>query len=154
MKRYIIIAFSILYLFLISCINAEAIDLTQNNYVKVDEDMLQAVYINKNSPIVIRYSPPYYIIKAEVIINDFYTNEIYVFEFNYFYDYNRQEMATNTISTTIYDKNGSSYSSETSSMPKLRSDASILPKHSISSTIGDMYFYLCYNMHFYKELQN
>lgn len=151
MRKRISTMISLLFILLLSYTYAGAIDLTQDKYVKVYEDMTKAVYLNKESPVVTRYSPPYYIIQGECIIDDFSSNRIYTHISNYFYNYDQQEIATNNTFTTIYYKDGSS---ETFPVPPdyPLNPVIPLPKDSVGSIIGHMYFYLCYDIPFYKDL--
>lgn len=152
MKKRIFTMISLLFILLFSCTYvsaAGAIDLTQDKYVKVYEDMTKAVFLNKSSPIVTRESPPYYIIKGEMILNDFTSGTIFVSVSNYFYDYEKQEISSNSISLTAYYSDGSS---ETSQFPPyiLLNSVNTLSRDSVGGTIGDIYFSICYNKFFYK----
>lgn len=61
MRKRIIAMISLLFILLFSCTYAGAIDLTQDTYAEVYEDMTNAIYMNVDSPIVTRYSPLYHI---------------------------------------------------------------------------------------------
>lgn len=150
MRKRICTMISLLFILLFSCTYASAIDLTQDKYVKVYEDMTSSIYLNMESPTVTRYSPPYYIIQGEMITDDFSTDTIRVCISNYFYDYDKQEIATNIISITSYSRNGTS---EKLPIPPdyLLNPVKPLQKYSVGSSIGHAYFYLCYNIPFYKD---
>ena len=150
MKKRIFTMIGLLFILLFSCTYAGAIDLTQDNYVKVTENMTSAIYLNTKSPTVTRYSPPFYIIKGEMIIDDFSSDKIAVYNSNYFYNYEQKEIAINDIDVIIYYKDGSS---ETIPIPAdyPLNPVRTQPKYSVGATIGAMYFYLCYGIDFYKN---
>lgn len=148
MKKRIFTMIGLLFILLFSCTYAGAIDLTQDKYVKVYEDMTKAIYMNIDSPTVTRYDPPYYIIRGEMVYQDYTKDTITVYTDNYFYDYTYQVIGYQpTGAATVYFSDGTI---DSTPFPVL-DPVAILPKGSIGSNIGDKYFSICYNIPFYKN---
>ena len=93
------IRFLFLFVFILIPFSSNAISLDElrNNPIKyklVYSDSLGDQYVNNDSINVIRYAPPYYIIKSTAYLVDYSNNAIAQLNSTYFYDYNNNVSST------------------------------------------------------------
>lgn len=121
-----------------------------SRYLKLHSTAMITYYVDKQSPVVIRYDPPYYIIQGKTVLVSYDNNTISEFTEKVYYDYDQQHMQSQTIYQTSYTFKGEYEGSLDYQNPYLFSDPVEMPHNSVGSAIGELYFYLCYNMSFWK----
>lgn len=78
-----------------------------SNYVKIGADEQVAEYLDLNSVSCTRYDPPYYALKATVVMWS-YTNDTYsIFSDTYLYNYNTKHVIDYCNEMSVYSSNGS-----------------------------------------------
>lgn len=115
-------------------------------YFKIGKTNTMDIYMNFWQSNVLRYDPPYYIIRGNVIYEDYEYDKIISITYNFMYDYKRQIVLAKPFMATSYNKSGNALKTLS-----LTQDKSLrIQKHSPEGHAADMYFLANYHMLFFK----
>ncbi len=123
-----------------------------NAYYCIYSDITESWYMNDDAIEIIRYEPPYYAIKGNIIFEKFGASTIECMTCIWYYDYNRQVMKCKPIAMTYYDKYGNVLRKSTANIPiKTVSPAAHNEKRNIFCQVGNLYFLDCYHICFFND---
>lgn len=148
MKRIIIIL-SFLLLSFSTCLG-NYFDNNPSKYFKFASVENIALYLDTDSVSVERYEPPYYIIKVDMISDDFYKNEITQYTIRNFYNYNTRVMQSTIDKINLLDNEGNlkAIVDMTPDSPR------VLIQKTPGYFIANFAFLKSYNMYFSKDYQD
>lgn len=117
-------------------------------YFKIGKTNTMDIYMNFWQSNVLRYDPPYYIIRGNVIYEDYEYGNIVSITYNFMYDYNRQTVLAKPILATSYDATGNILETLDLTQDKTMR----IERNTPEGHAADMYFLKNYRMVFYKNI--
>lgn len=139
----------IVLLLLVLCIPIAVFADGNRHIVGITKNMEYNVGIDTNSIKVVRYQPPFYIINVDEYHQNFSKGLLGARHAQYFYDYEKQEIETKTLSQ--YTSDGSSEFVEDEDY---NTELRLVRKDTMGYLIANYVFYKAYGMYFSKELQD
>ena len=139
----------VVLLLLVLCIPLAVFANGNRNIVGIVKNMEYNVGIDTNSIKVVRYQPPYYIINVDEYHQNFKDGILGARHAQYFYDYDKREMETKTLSQ--YTSDGSSEFVEDE---YYNTDLQPVREGTMAYLVGNYVFYKAYGMYFSKDLQD
>lgn len=116
-------------------------------YFKIGKTNTMDIYMNFWQSNVLRYDPPFYIIRGNVIYEDYEYGNIVSITYNFMYDYNRQTILAKPILATSYDAAGNILKT----MDLTQDKTMRIERNTPEGHAADMYFLKNYRMLFYKN---
>ncbi len=146
------ILFGILFFIMQGFITVGAVNINDlqdtSRYIKQGDSITLDVYIDRNSVVVVRYAPPYYVIQGKIIYVDYPANELWESIEKYYYDYSSKDMKMQNIQLTTYTFNGEQIDLDNFQSNLYYRTPSSVSWGSNGFSCGNILFYLCYNMLF------
>lgn len=118
-----------------------------SQYIKINSDIESTTYMDISSTEVVRYEPPFYIIRGTVFRENYSNGDISSLTCTFFYDYDSQNVKYTYKKVAKYNEGGmETYSKEIQdSTPKN------LPEYSTLGMAANFFFFKNYNILFYKD---
>lgn len=118
-----------------------------SQYIKINSDIESNTYMDISSTEVVRYEPPFYIIRGTVFRENYSNGDISSLTCTFFYNYDSQNVKYTYKKVAKYSEGGmETYSKEIQdSTPKN------LPEYSTLGMAANFFFFKNYNILFYKD---